>query len=72
MMIEGSLTDEEYRVYTYTDGYEIRIDKPVTLFRPEGKDTHRVLDSEGLVTYIPAGWRKLQWKPMPDKNPVAF
>ena len=71
-MFNGKLTDEEYRVYTYTDGYEIRIDKPVTLFIPEGKDTHRVLDTEGIVTYIPAGWRKLEWKPFEGSEPVAF
>jgi len=71
-MTESTLTDEAYRIYAYTDGYEIRIEKPVTLFIPEGKNTHRVLDAEGLVTYVPEGWRQLQWKPKAGTNPVAF
>lgn len=56
-MESKDLSKEAYRRYEWTDpvtGNECRhqIDEPVTLF--VGKTTHRILDTNGLVHFVPS------------------
>jgi len=56
-----SIDLEEYREYTFGDGFSIRIDHPVVV-SVSSSGGHRVLDSNDVSHYIPCGWRHLQWK----------
>lgn len=79
-MIEGDLTDEEYREYQFLNagGLDItyRIYSPKTLYTRVGGTTHRVLDSDGIVHCVPAVGTTaqvvLRWKPRAGTKPVAF
>lgn len=73
-MIEGDLSDEQYREYDF-GGRTYRIDNPVRLYFKKGGSTHRVLDQEGVVHCVPSvgcGGTVLRWRPKPGTNPVAF
>jgi hypothetical protein len=56
---------EKYRVYTYSDGSQFRIDDPVELFIFEGKSgwTQRVTDANGLTHRPTPGWLAISWQP---------
>lgn len=64
------LTSEVERVYVYSEG-DIQIKDPVTLYISEA-GSHRVLSKDGWVSYIPPGWRLLQWLPRDKDTPVTF
>jgi len=60
------ISTELYRVYTFDTGYQLTIDKPITLsFSKRGS---RILDEAGMGHYIPDGWVHLTWKTKPDCN----
>lgn len=74
-MNKHALTDEEYREYDF-GGRVYRINKPVALYYREGGETHRIVDSEGIVHCVPkpgiAGC-VLRWKSAAWANaPVQF
>lgn len=74
-LIIGSLLDEEYREYELESGKVYRITDPVTLYLRKGGNTHRVLDTGGIVHCLPGpGYRNtvLRWKPKAGKDPVTF
>lgn len=74
-LISGDLRDEEYREYVLESGKVYRIVAPQTLWVRMGGNTHRVLDSEGVVHCVPGpGYRNavLRWKPKSGTDPVAF
>lgn len=65
------ISSEVWREYEYTDGYTIRLD-PVTLFISDS-GSHRVQTPDGVVHYIPPGWRRLSWLPGdPTNKPILF
>jgi len=73
-LIKSSVSSESWREYCFTDGMVYRIDKPCTLYvkrKPDG-DSHRVVDHEGVVHYVPAGWRIVRWKNEPEQPEVEF
>jgi len=67
----SSLEDEQYRVYSFADGSEVRIEKPQAL-NVSKSGGHRVLDGEGVSHYIPAGWNHLYWKVFEGQPNFAF
>ncbi len=54
------ISTEAWRLYTFTDGYEIHIASPQKLYVADS-GSHRVFDGN-VTTYIPAGWRKIVWR----------
>lgn len=71
---EFDLTTEEYREYDF-DGRVYRVADPVQLlFRPGG-ETHRVVDSNGVVHCLPSPGVNgcvLRWKTKDSGKPVDF
>lgn len=71
---EFDITTEEWREYDF-GGRAYRIESPAKLmFRPGG-ETHRVVDSAGIVHCVPApGMRgcALRWKNKDADRPVNF
>lgn len=60
------ISSEEYRVYEFNNGKQIKIDYPLKLnVSPSGG--HRLFDIYGLSHYIPKGWIHLYWKTFPGK-----
>jgi hypothetical protein len=55
------ITSEEYRMYVFSSGDQLRIDSPVALSVSESGG-HRVFDAAGNSYYIPKGWDYLQWR----------
>jgi hypothetical protein len=68
------VSGELYRVYTYPNGVEIRVDGPQSLWvkRSEKGDSHRLALANGNGVYIAAGWLKIEWKNKPGQPPVAW
>lgn len=58
------ISSEQYRTYSFPNKESVTIDKPqkLNVSRTGG---HRILDTEGVSHYIPAGWIKLSWKGTP-------
>jgi hypothetical protein len=57
------ISNELWRRYDFGDDRTVLIDRPVKLNvkrKPDG-DSHRVVDSQGIAHYIPAGWIHLSW-----------
>lgn len=64
------ISNEVWREYTFTDGYEIRVFNPQELYVADS-GSHRVFDGH-VTTYIPAGWRKIVWEPKDDTAACRF
>jgi len=54
------ISSEEFRVYRFPGGDEVKIDGPLQLSISTGG--HRLFDAEGVSHYIPKGWLHLKWK----------
>ena len=64
------ISGESWRKYVFKEG-SIHIEEPVALqIRSSG--AHAVVDSDGVVTYVPAGWRYLQWQNKVSHSPIDF
>lgn len=63
------ISSEEFRVYHFPD-MVIRIDKPLKINVKNGG--HRIFDANGVSTYIPTGWRKLEWTTKKGKPNFKF
>lgn len=73
-LTKADVSVEAWREYVFTDGFKYRIEYPVTLFikrKPEG-DSHRVVDVDDVVHYIPVGWRILKWESKDEARPIEF
>lgn len=59
------ITNEEYRVYSYANGAEYRIDGPQQLYIFEGKSgwTQRIVDANGVTHRPSPGFVAIRWKP---------
>lgn len=69
------LSCEEWREYELAEGKVYRITSPKALYLRKGGNTHRVLDSAGVVHCIPGpGYRDtvLRWKNRDGLDPVQF
>lgn len=55
------ISEEEVRVYRFPGDNSIAINNPVAL-AINSRGSHRIIDSEGISHYIPAGWVLLSWK----------
>ena len=64
------LRGERVRRYIYPDG-EVVIDDPQELFITRS-GSHRVIGPDGWVSYIPRGWKVIQWLPRDPSHPVSF
>jgi hypothetical protein len=66
-LIEGDLTSELWREYDFP-GRVYRIEEPITFYYRPGGETHRVLDSEGVIHCVPApGFRgRITKTPIPS------
>jgi len=67
----SSLEDEQYRIYTFDEGREVRIDNPVAL-NVSKSGGHRVLDAAGVSHYIPHGFYHLRWVVKDGQPNFAF
>jgi len=65
------ISTEEYRIYEYHDGKQIKIKLPVQL-NVSKSGGHRILDKADMSHYIPVGWRHLFWKVKPGMKPFSF
>jgi hypothetical protein len=54
------ISSEQFRVYVFERGAEIKIDAPTHLSVSKSGG-HRLFDSNGVSHYIPAGWIHLYW-----------
>ncbi len=69
------VSSEMRREYIFADGFTYSIENPWTLYikRKKTGDSHRVLDAQGVVHYIPSNWRILRWETSREaKQHVAF
>jgi hypothetical protein len=59
------ITEEEFRTYTYGDGKQFKIDRPVWLYviKDDGGVSHRVVDLYGLTHRPERNWAGISWKP---------
>ena len=59
------ISSEEYRIYTYPNGSEYRINSPLALhiIQDEKGATHRVTDNFGMTHRPERGWVAIAWKP---------
>ncbi|MET3826604.1 hypothetical protein ABIC16_002297 [Sphingomonas sp. PvP055] len=59
------ISNEEYRIYTYPNNSEYRINSPLALHViQDGKGpTHRVTDNFGMTHLPERGWVAIAWKP---------
>lgn len=77
-MERHDISIEQWREYVWPNAgsTEIvyRIEAPETLFirTTERGDSHRVVDVNGVVHYIPAGWQVMRWKVKPGNHDVLF
>jgi len=67
-----SLSNELYRVYIYSDGFEIKIDNPLKINVNFKSGGHRVWDAKGFSHYIVPGWKHLYWKAKNGKPNFDF
>lgn len=69
----SDLSDEIWRTYHFDD-HEITISDPSRLLvnRTELGDVHTVVDDDGAVHVIAAGWLRLSWASRNTGNPVSF
>lgn len=58
------ISSESYRIYTYANGSQFRIDSPETL-HVLASDNHRVIDADGVTHRPTRGWVGISWKPRP-------
>jgi hypothetical protein len=68
------VTVELYREYNF-GGRVYKIDEPVDLYMHKGGNTHRVVDSKGIVHCLPAPGVQgcvLRWKSKNPGVPVVF
>jgi len=63
------ISKENYRVYVFPEGDEIRINTPEYLIVSD--NGHRIADSQGISHYIPYGWIHLYWENV-DKDKYQF
>lgn len=54
------ISSEEFRLYCFYNGTELRIDNPVALSVSE--NGHRVFDATGTSYYVQNAWCYLQWR----------
>lgn len=62
------ISSEEWRLYTYPSGAQVRIDDPVAIYvikDERGGVTHRVVDKDGVTHRPERGWIMISWKPKP-------
>jgi hypothetical protein len=64
------ISSEVVRKYLYPDG-EVVLDAPDRVFIA-ASGSHRIVGMDGWVTYLPAGWKAIQWLPVNPELPVAF
>lgn len=77
-LVSNDISDEEWRQYEFPGGVKVKIERPKTLFLKQppnpppapGGQGHRVLDKNGVMHYVPAGWIQLTWKS--DKKEPSF
>jgi hypothetical protein len=69
-----SVTSELWREYVWEDGFTYKVTLPERLYvkRKESGDSHRVVDADGVVHYVPVGWRILRWTNKPNQPEVEF
>lgn len=67
------ISDEQYRVYVYADGFRYTVSAPLKLNvkQKANGDSHRIQTASGGI-YIPPGWRAIEWTVKAGANPVAF
>lgn len=56
----SDIGSEEYRIYRFPGGEEVKISAPRLLSVSAGG--HRLFDDEGVSHYVPKGWIHLRWK----------
>lgn len=69
----SDISDELWRTYHFND-FEVTITEPSKLLveRTEIGDVHTVIDEDGEVHVIAAGWLRLAWASKDKENPVSF
>lgn len=61
----SDISSEEFRIYRFANGEEVRIDYPV--FLSVSTSGHRLYDAAGISHYVPKGWIHLKWRPRDGK-----
>ena len=56
------ISSELYREYTFLNGENIRIDRPLLLSVKEDSGSHRVWDAHGISHRVSPGWIELKWE----------
>ena len=59
-LIFKEIDSEEFRLYRWSDGFEVLIKEPTHINVSESGG-HRIFDIEGVSHYIPKGWSHLSW-----------
>lgn len=79
----ADISEEEYRIYFFPPPQEgmknstFRVDNPEAMayknpYSWQGGGSHRVVDVNGKVFYIPAGWIGLVWDNKPNSVRCNF
>jgi len=67
----GDLSDEQYRVYVWPNGWKVTLYNPMKL-NVSASGGHRVFTADGFSHYIPSGWNHLYWLVKPGEDHFAF
>lgn len=66
------ISSESERVYKFKT-HAICINTPARVYRSKSRpNSHRVVDQEGWVHYVPSGWLSLKWKVKDGEKEVLF
>jgi hypothetical protein len=61
---EIDISMESVRVYTFSDGSTYTIYNPLKLFMKG--TSHRILDADGFMHWVPTRFLAIKWKPKQD------
>lgn len=57
---KGTKITENFRIYTFSGGDKIMLEKPRELFVSKDSGNHRIKTADGKLHIVPAGWLHIE------------
>lgn len=57
---KGTKITENFRIYTFPGGDEIKLDGPRELFISRASGNHRIKTADGKLHIVPSGWLHIE------------
>lgn len=67
----GDISGEDYRIYYYSDGVELRFEDPIALHVSESRG-HRLILGDGRSVYVRCGWLAFEFCAVDDRAHWRF